>query len=146
MSTPTATLTLSNVVFHTLPTFSTATFSLTSSDPTADFSFDNVGNTLTIQAASTTAQVEITFVLDDANHILTGLAFMPDGSAEVGRRAFPDIAVSRSTTCSTLVVTDDYSLNGTVAQTFPFVLLIQRVSDGHVGGIDPGIINNPNEN
>ncbi|MCF3650531.1 hypothetical protein [Synoicihabitans lomoniglobus] len=147
MRIPHATLILSKVVFKKLPHLSTASLGLAKARPPRDFSFDCTTGVLTISAAEQTPRVKITFFLEDSKYILAGLAFTPKrGVVKAGRTIFPKIAVTRTDESSTLVVTNDYAKNGPKSKTFPLRILVQRVSDGAIGEIDPGIINNPNEN
>jgi hypothetical protein len=79
--------------------------------------------------------VQLIYQLADQNHVLLGAMFRgPNGSA--GRLEFNTITLQRSPTSSQMTVTDaclvvDYK------KVYDYTLIIQEVSSGNIGIIDP---------
>lgn len=98
---------------------------------------------VTVPAAYVGA-VQLTFQLPDPNYILLGIAMnpttSPDGSRSVGRQEFRTVAINRDPSGSQMTVTDACLANF-VNLDFTYVILVQRVSDGAIGMIDPDIDN-----
>ena len=82
-------------------------------------------------------QVVLNFTLPDARYTLLGLAFLPSADG-VGIDEFPAVSLSRNEGASNLAVTDDY-LKADDDILFDFLILVQDVSSGDIGAIDPMI-------
>ncbi|MBM3850166.1 MAG: hypothetical protein FJ396_08250 [Verrucomicrobia bacterium] len=82
-------------------------------------------------------QVVLNFTLPDARYTLLGLAFLPSADG-VGVDEFPAVSLSRNEGASNLAVTDDY-LKADDDILFDFLILVQDVSSGDIGAIDPMI-------
>jgi hypothetical protein len=87
---------------------------------------------------SSPGTVVLNFVLNNPQYTLQGLAFVPSSNDGVGINEFPSIALSRSKGTSLLAVTDDY-LNSDDDITFDYLILIQDITTGNIGAIDPKI-------
>jgi hypothetical protein len=87
--------------------------------------------------------VQLIYQLPDPKYVLLGAAFRsPNGGA--GRLEFRSAAVSRDPYGSQMVVTDACiaECNGV---EFSYVILVQEVSTGNIGLIDPDVETNPEE-
>jgi len=84
-----------------------------------------------------TGSTQLTYQLFDSNYVLLGIAFQnPQGGA--GRTEFNRLDIDRDTTSSQIIVTDacDPDFAGI---DYSYVVLVQQVSTGLIGIIDPSI-------
>ncbi len=91
--------------------------------------------------------VQLVFQLPDPNYVLLGISVdptaAPDGTS-VGRQEFRTITINRDPSGSQLTVTDACNREfGNI--DFQYVILVQQVSSGAIGIIDPGIDDEPGE-
>ena len=87
-----------------------------------------------------TGAVQLTYQLPDTRYVLLGAAYRgPHGG--VGRVLFPALSVSRDPYGSQMTVTDSCA-NGFNNLDFSYVILVQEVTSGNIGLIDPDIKNN----
>jgi hypothetical protein len=144
-SIPAACLDISDIQFVKASEGScTASLSLASANPANCFRYLDGDDTLVITAPEETPKVFIYFKLQDPAHVIVGLAFEPNQSGELaGRREFPGISITRNQTLTTLGVEDEYMSVTGEGSSFPFVIVIQQVSTGDIGIIDPLIRNEP---
>lgn len=136
MSTATATLGIAINTFRPIGGVYSinATMTLLQADPPEAFSFD--GTTLIIKLPAGTP-VELNYQLPDPDYALLGVAFNPvDGG--VGRKEFPSIAIERDLVGSEMTVLDA-SLAEDENVDYFYVILVQQVSTGDIGVIDPDI-------
>ncbi len=114
--------------------------------PPGDFSVTAPGpSSLIVSVPSTyVGAVQLTFQLPDPTFILLGIAVnptrKPEGDLSLGRQEFRTVVVNRDPSGSQMTVTDACLANF-VNLDFTYVILVQRVSDGAVGMIDPDIDN-----
>lgn len=128
----------------TQATFGTPT---TTPPPSAQFNVAlGSDNALTVTVSSSyQGVVQLTFVLNSSDYILLGIAVNPnDQGASRGRKQFPSVDINRDSTGSQITVTDS-CLPGYVGVTFDYVIVVQQVSDGAIGLIDPDIENQSDE-
>jgi hypothetical protein len=87
-----------------------------------------------------TSVVQLTYQLPDTRYVLLGAAYWgPNGG--VGRVLFPAISVSRDLYGSQMTVTDSCT-KAFNNLDFSYVILVQEVTTGNIGLIDPDIENN----
>lgn len=136
----TATIALSQIQFQPWSpgNYTTAQFTLIGEVPGVTLEGENI--TVAVPPDQT---VYLAFQLADPDYVLLGIAFNP-GESDVsrGRKEFPLVTVQRSVQNSQLTVMDKsmalfYNVN------FAYVILLQEVSSGLIGVIDPDIINEP---
>ena len=92
--------------------------------------------------------VQLTYQLPDPTYVLLGISVNPTtvgSGSSVGRQQFRTITISRDPTGSQLTVTDS-CLPGFNMIDFNYVILVQQVSNGQIGLIDPDIDNKTTEN
>jgi len=133
--TPTATIAVTISQFAPIGSGKT-TFNLAmqGATPTGIFSFSN--NKLTI-SASKGQKVHVVFSLTGSAYVLIGVA-LKGTPGHVGRGQFPHVDIRRSTSGSTICVTDVApSTDGTT--NFTYDLVIQETQQGQLGLIDPDI-------
>jgi hypothetical protein len=91
---------------------------------------------------------QITFQLPQPDYVLLGISVNPitlkSGATSVGRQEFRTIAINRDSWGSQLTVTDA-CIRGFGGIDFHYLLLVQQVSDGQIGAIDPDIDSEPGE-
>jgi len=100
--------------------------------------FGGTGQNLVVTVPPTYGgEVKLNLLLNDPLYILIGVAFtLSDG--RLGRTEFPVIANNRSSGQSLLTITD--SCDATESQiNFNYGIVVQQVSTGQVGIIDPRI-------
>jgi len=138
-SQPTATITVTIDAFFPIGSIYpiNSTLALTAGDPQV---FNLSGDTLTITVPSGTPVI-INYVLNDSRYVLLGIAFNPNG-AGAGRKEFPQVALTRTLSNSTMSVTDA-SLAAFQGVHYTYVILVQEVATGSIGIIDPDIENDP---
>lgn len=144
-TTYTATITITGIAFTPLsgpiasPPYTGAELTLLPSPPDQPPGiFTGDGESIVVAApADFTGSIVIQFTLDDPNHTLLGLVFLPSDN-HTGVSEFPSISLSRSQGKSVLSVTDDY-LKADDDITFDYRILVQRLSTGDIGAIDPKI-------
>jgi hypothetical protein len=84
-----------------------------------------------------TGSVQLTYQLPDPRYVMLGSAYKgTDGS--VGRVEFRNVALERDLTGSELTVTDVASPRFNRVR-FDYLILVQEVSSGNIGVIDPGV-------
>lgn len=93
------------------------------------------GESITITAPG---PAQITFSLPSNQYVLLGVSFVAnqDGPPELGRGEFPLITITRSNTAGSTLTVDDQNLN---QAPYDYVLLVQTITDGSIGIIDPFI-------
>lgn len=112
---------------------------------TQDFPITIDGTNITVEPPAG-VPVQLEFRLLDPNHILLGVAFATDSTiAPAGQTTFPDIDIQRMVSPegvpagSRMIVIDNPQ--GTTPQIFNYVILVQSVTSGEIGIIDPRIVN-----
>jgi hypothetical protein len=85
--------------------------------------------------------VQLTFQLADPAYVLVGIAVIPEESqGSAGRQQFRTVSINRDPSGSQMVVTDAcLPLYNNV--NFTYVMLVQQISSGLIGKIDPDIDN-----
>ncbi len=85
--------------------------------------------------------VDLTFSLNDSAYVLIGIYFTAIGSPHpVGRLEFPTITIDREIPDSTMVVSDAAV---PIPEAYTYAILVQQAATGHIGIIDPIIVNRP---
>lgn len=112
----------------------------TSPDPVPGM-FQGTGQNLLVSVPQTyDGQVQLNLKLNSPHYILIGVAFTP-ADGRLGRTEFPVIANNRNSGQSLLTITD--SCNAEQNQiNFNYGIVVQQVSTGQVGIIDPRIETN----
>jgi hypothetical protein len=141
--TPTAVIGVTISQFNPIGAIYSVSYQLTliSGDPSI---FQLVNGKLTIRVPVGT-EVLINYQLADIKHVLLGIALKSNGTAPgggVGRQEFPTITLNRDTNGSTMAVLDE-SLPASQTIDYSYVILVQQVSTGFIGVIDPDIENDP---
>ncbi|MDP2138774.1 MAG: hypothetical protein Q8J74_13070 [Candidatus Didemnitutus sp.] len=135
-----ATLVLSSITFQPWSPGNYCTAQMALAAPVSGFSLH--GETLTVSTAAGVATT-LVFQLPDPGYVLLGVAFNPDlAGTPKGRQEFPLVAISRALPMSQLTLTDA-GLGLFNGQAFNYVIIIQQISSGAIGLIDPVIINEP---
>jgi hypothetical protein len=141
MPTPTVNLSISNISFQQVPQLSTATLNLLSISPPSPLWATLLGNEITIVTPQP-GGVSLAFQLNDPDYTLIGIDFVNGPAGCVGRTEFPSVALSRTTTSSTMVVTDnDVADQDAPNGLYTFLILVQQTSTGLLGSIDPRVKN-----
>lgn len=106
------------------------------------FTGDGQSITVTVPAGYT-GSTQLTYQLFDSRYVLLGLAFQ-SSSGDAGCTEFSTLCISRDTTSSQIIVTDECvpELAGT---TYRYVILVQEVGTALIGLIDPDIDTNIGE-
>ncbi|MCX6953211.1 MAG: hypothetical protein NTV51_13750 [Verrucomicrobia bacterium] len=100
--------------------------------------FSGDGQSITISIPSTYwGGVSLTFQLPDPAYVLLGVAFKSDGGS-VAQAEFPALSTSRDANGSQLTMLDACDDDG--EEVFlDYLILVQQVSTGNIGAIDPDI-------
>jgi hypothetical protein len=101
------------------------------------------GEDITIKGSD---PVKLVFTLPnpsaDDGFVLLGIGFAANSpSTTVGLHTFPTITIDRFPTSSTMTVADHPQDVG--IQRYDYVMLVQKISSGEIGIIDPSMINEP---
>ena len=95
------------------------------------------GESITITAPG---PAQLTFSLPSNQYVLLGVSFVANtpynGGTDLGRGEFPLVTITRSNTAGSNLTVDDQNYN---ELPYDYVLLVQSVSDGSIGLIDPFI-------
>lgn len=109
----------------------------TSPNPVAG-TFDGTGQNLTVNVSPRyDGQVQLNLQLNNPHYILIGVAFTPT-SGRLGRTEFPVIANNRSSNQSLLTITDSCDPTENHVN-FNYGIVVQQVSTGQIGIIDPRV-------
>lgn len=85
--------------------------------------------------------VVLTFALNDPDHVLLGIVFAANqaGKISAGRSQFPTIDITRNSNGQSTMVVTDNCLQQDVGVRFNYLVLVQSLSKGEIGIIDPDI-------
>ncbi len=142
MSQNTATLNLTINQFRPLGGVFPISATLSLSNVQGPASFVTHGKNLKISfPQSQPAPVVLTFALNDPDHVLLGIVFAANqpGKVSAGRSQFPTINISRNSNGQSSMVVTDNCLQQDVNVRFNYLILVQSLSKGEVGIIDPDI-------
>jgi hypothetical protein len=156
MPTKTAVLTVNVTKFRPVGVVLTsATLSLQAGCDKNYFKTDGTNIWITIpKKAPKDLDIEIIFEVNASDYLLVGVAFNKtnfDPNAE-GAAEFPEIVITRSYNPITPMVgisrmkIKDAHVASRMGVNYDYYLMIQQVSDGSIGVIDPPISTDPNDN
>lgn len=120
----------------------------TSATPGSSITAPTANSLLVAVPPTYEGSVQITFQLPQSDYVLLGISVNPSktakGKVSIGREEFRTITVNRDSSSSQLTVTDA-CIRKFGGMDFSYLILVQQVSDGQIGAIDPDWETEPGE-